>query len=420
MVSESERARRGPWPGAAYSTRTAHVHCHHCKRRGSNNTFLQKSRHQPHSPLSLIEATLAFTQAACPHWPDSPAPRPPFRRPNSLFAECPPPPTTPPNPLSNPPIPIFTDEASMKLPQIGPQRTTHSMIVQSSVACAPPPPPLLRRRQYAARLGATMRDVPLPFPAVVTLPSLCRARPQYVATPRSASYMVWNCARKSDATAHSACQAAPRLAPHQCAGRTAHVAQRCKRPPLVLSPHTPPPSTPRRTARMLLSHAAAVVARGSGSTRGSVEHARGVCAGMQHLDVLEQVEDAELLLANGGEGGVAKLQGALALTVHGPQVVELLRTACTWRHLPATAGGRARGDCAPPHTGAILRVCAPAPTLPRPARTHAAQARGAPRAGVRSAMRHVAPRCSAGPAAQTAQAARRVCRHRGTPPHRPP
>ena len=49
---------------------------------------------------------------------------------------------------------------------------------------------------------------------------------------------------------------------------------------------------------------------------------------MQHLDVLEQVEDAELLLANGGEGGVAKLQGALALTVHGPQVVELLRTAC--------------------------------------------------------------------------------------------
>jgi hypothetical protein len=42
------------------------------------------------------------------------------------------------------------------------------------------------------------------------------------------------------------------------------------------------------------------------------------------LHVLEKVENAELLLTDGGEGGVAKLKSALALAVHGPQVVELL------------------------------------------------------------------------------------------------
>ena len=43
-----------------------------------------------------------------------------------------------------------------------------------------------------------------------------------------------------------------------------------------------------------------------------------------HLNVLEQVEDAELLLTNGSESRVTELKGALALAVDGPQVVELL------------------------------------------------------------------------------------------------
>ena len=41
------------------------------------------------------------------------------------------------------------------------------------------------------------------------------------------------------------------------------------------------------------------------------------------------MKDAELLLADGGEGGVAELQGALALAVDGSQVVEFLSTAQT-------------------------------------------------------------------------------------------
>ena len=41
------------------------------------------------------------------------------------------------------------------------------------------------------------------------------------------------------------------------------------------------------------------------------------------LDVLEQVEDAELLFADGGEGRVAELEGVLALPIDGAQVIQL-------------------------------------------------------------------------------------------------
>jgi len=43
-----------------------------------------------------------------------------------------------------------------------------------------------------------------------------------------------------------------------------------------------------------------------------------------YLDVLEKVQNAEFLLPNGGESGVAESQGPLPLSVLRPKVVELL------------------------------------------------------------------------------------------------
>lgn len=62
-----------------------------------------------------------------------------------------------------------------------------------------------------------------------------------------------------------------------------------------------------------------------------------------HLHVLEKVKDAELLLADGREGGVAELQSALALTIDGSQVVKLLMDT-NRQEQSASAHGKSTAD----------------------------------------------------------------------------